>query len=125
MNPKKIIISVAKELLLALVFLSAVWINLGIDQNETFLRGFFLYVYNVLPSTSLFWILPFLIISFSMIALYFLGRFLGLAALILVFVGGYFRYSLPGVALILIGVTIVIFPPVRKPTNSFSEFLGN
>jgi len=123
MNLRKIVISFVKEFLLALVFLSAAWINLGLDQNETFLKGFFLYVYSLLSNTFLFWILPFLIISFSMIIFYFIGRFLGLAALILVFVGEYFRYSLPGIVMILIGTIIVIFPPVRRSTNASSKFL--
>jgi hypothetical protein len=125
MNLRKIVISFAKEFLLALVFLSAAWINVGLDQNETFLRGFFLYVYSLLSNTFFFWILPFLIISFSMMILYFIGRFSGLAALILVFIGESFRYSLPGIVMILIGTTIVIFPPVRQSTNVSSKFLQN
>lgn len=114
MNLRKMTIPLAKELLLAVVFLSTVWISVGLDQNENFLRGFFLYAYNLLPNTFLFWIIPFLILFFSIMISYFTGGFPSLLALILVFVGGIFRYSLAGVVIILIGIAIAVFPPVRQ-----------
>jgi hypothetical protein len=118
MNLRKVVLSIVKELLLVLVFLSAAWINVGLYQNETFLRGFFLYAYSLLPNIFLFWMLPFFIISFSIIISYFMGGFSELLALILVFVGEPFRYSFPGIIMILIGITIAVFPPIRQSSTS-------
>jgi hypothetical protein len=111
---RKMAVPLARELLLAVVFLSAAWISVGLDPNENFLRGFFLYAYSLVPIAFLFWVIPFFIVSFSIMTSYFTGGFLRLLPLVLVFVGEIFKYSLAGVVIILIGIVITIFPPIRQ-----------
>jgi hypothetical protein len=114
MPSRKLALSFAQEFLLALVFLSAAWINAGIHPNEDFLKDVFLYVYNLLPNAFLFWVLPFFIIFFSVIGSYFISGWSGIIALALIFSGEFFKDGPLGILLLLIGIVIGFFASLRE-----------
>jgi hypothetical protein len=113
MELRKIGLFLFNELILIIVFLNGIWIRLGIYPEEETWKPVFLSLYNLLQNSYLFWLMPFLLLFPSMLGSYFIGGWLGLIAISLAFLSGYFLNSSFSMILLLIGIILGSFAPLR------------
>jgi len=113
MDLEKIALYFINEVLIIAVFLSSVWIHLGMYPEDGIWKSIFFPLYDLLQNSYLFWLIPFFIIFVAVLSVYFIGGWLGLTAIALAFIGGYFLDNPFGVILSLIGLILGFFAPSR------------
>ena len=114
MNFRRAVMILSQESLLLLTFLSSVWIEVGIMGGQSFLTGPLMSLYAYLPNQIFFWILPFFLLFSCILGSYFIGGWVGLLSLILVFLGGTILNDIYGLILLIFGMIVGIFAPLRE-----------
>jgi len=113
MSLKRIALPFIHEVVLGVVFLSSIWIRLGLYLEEGFWKLILLSIYSLFQNPYFFWLMPFFMLFVSILCSYFIGGWLGLLAISFVFLGGYFINNFFSVMLILIGIILGFFAPLR------------
>ena len=104
----------SQESLLLLTFLSSVWIEVGIMGGQSFLTARLMSLYSYLPNQIFFWILPFFILFACILGSYFIGGWVGVLSLILVFLGGTILNDFYGLVLLLFGMLLGLLSPTKE-----------
>jgi len=99
-----------QEFVIGLGFLSGLWIHSGVDPTAEILKSFSLLVPEM---PGFFWLTGVMITIGSIVVAYFMGRWLGLFAVLLAFLGGIFIGSW-GIWPLIIGVILGLFAPQSK-----------
>ncbi len=99
-----------QEFVIGLGFLSGLWIYSGVDPTAEILKSFS----AIVPEMSGFlWLIVVLITIGSIMGAYFMGKWLGLLAVFLAFLGGIFIGSW-GIWPLIVGVILGLFAPQSK-----------
>ena len=107
------LLSFVHEIIAGIVFLSGMWIHFGIYPGEGFWQSILMNIYSSLPISYFFWLMPFFMLFFSILGSYFIGGWLGLTAIGFAFLGGYFINNFFGMILLIIGLFLGLFAPLR------------
>jgi len=99
------------EFVLVFGFLNGLWVYQGVNPEAEILKTFT----NLIPEMSslLYWSISILLIGSAIAAVYALGRWIGLVAILAAFLGGVFIESW-GIWSLLGGVGIGWFAPLSK-----------
>jgi hypothetical protein len=92
-----------QEFVIGLGFLSGLWIYVGVDPTAEILKSFSALVPEM---SGFFWLIVFMGTIGSIAGAYYMGRWLGLLAVLLAFLGGIFIASSLGIWLLIGGVIL-------------------
>ena len=113
MEFKRLVLPFFHEVILFAVFLSGIWIRLGLYPEEVPLKSILLIIYDLMSNPYFFWLLPFLTLFFSLLAIYFIGGWLGLLALVLAFSSGYIMSGFISIVLMALSIFFGFFAALR------------
>ena len=117
MTIQKVAFSLINEFILGVVLFCSLWIHVGITPEEKILERLSMYINNLLSMIQfpyIFWFIPIFVLLFCIASSFRIAGWLGLLALTLVFLSGILIENLFSIILLVIGITLGLFAPLRE-----------